>query len=63
MKSTDLLRYLFLPIYRPVRHTRTLFQERHMLGYSLIIYLFLGIIYTGTVQIAYMRGFGTVAWP
>jgi hypothetical protein len=63
MNVPDLFRYFFLPIFRPSRQIHRLYQERAMLGYSLVIYLFLGVIYTVTVQIAYVRGFGAMVDP
>ena len=63
MNLRALLRFFLAPAVRPRQTVRDLLQDRHKLGYGLIIYLFLGAIYTFSVQMAYARGFGAQVAP
>jgi hypothetical protein len=58
-----LVRYFILPLYRPQRGLGDLLQEPRRVAYGLLIYLFLGIIYTVSVQMAWARGFGAGVTP
>lgn len=63
MKFSDLLKFFLLPLYRPLCGLRALLENKRMLIYSVIIFLFLGIIYTISVQLALSRGLGAVVEP
>lgn len=65
MRFATLLRYLLLPVYRPRDGVRQLLAEEQprKLAYALLVFLFLGVIYTVSVQAAYMRGFGAQVTP
>jgi hypothetical protein len=58
-----LLSYFLLPVFKPFRNLDLLIQDEHKVRRSTIIFLFLGIIYTISVQLAYMQGFGAVIQP
>jgi hypothetical protein len=58
-----LIRYFFLPIYRPCNGINDLISERYKIVYSILVFLFLGIIYTISVQIAYSKGLGAAVKP
>ena len=59
----DLLSFFLLPLIRPrVTLTRLLAHE-HRLGLSLVVFLFLCVIYTFSVQLAYSRGIGAQIEP
>lgn len=58
-----LLRFFFLPAYRPIVGIRELAGCNKKLAYAVVIFLFLGIIYTISVQIAYMKGLGANVEP
>jgi len=57
------LRYFLAPVVRPRRMVERLFLDPHKVGYAVLVYLFLGVIYTASVQAAYMRGFGAQVTP
>ena len=56
-------RYFFLPIYRPEEGILSLSSEKNKVLYAVLIFLFLGIIYTISVQIAYTKGLGASVNP
>jgi hypothetical protein len=55
MDKYKMLRFFILPLYLPLRGIRELLSESKRLLYGVLIFLFLGIICTITVQIAVMR--------
>jgi hypothetical protein len=57
------VRYFAAPVLRPRAALQALLADRHQVAYALLIYLFLGAIYTLTVQMAYARGFGAQVTP
>jgi hypothetical protein len=63
MNIKTLLRYFILPIYRPLSGLKELLQDKKRVAYAAGIFLFLGIIYTLSVQIAYSRGIGAAVEP
>lgn len=63
MNPDSLLRIFLLPVYRPVQGIRSLMANPRRILYSLIIFLFLGAIYTLSVQLAYARGLGAAVEP
>ncbi len=63
MEFSSLLKYFFIPIYRPKHSMIQLLEDKHKMGYSFSIFLFLGLIYTLTVFIGYKNGFGAVEEP
>lgn len=63
MKFSELIRFFLLPIYKPLNGINKLIENRRKLSYAIIIFLFLGIIYTFSVQAALMRGFGAQVEP
>ncbi len=58
-----LLRYFLLPAYRPAGGIKALLTDRRRVLYAVLIFLFLGAIYTVSVQLAYMRGIGAAVEP
>jgi hypothetical protein len=63
MRLSDILRFFVLPVYRPVGGLRELLQSERKLGVSAVVFLFLGLIYTASVQLAYSRGLGAAVEP
>ena len=63
MNLNLLIRLFFLPIYRPVSGIQLLISNHKKLNYAITIFLFLGIIYTISVQLAYSRGLGAAVDP
>jgi hypothetical protein len=63
MRLRDLLRYFAAPLIWPRAAMQALIENRYRVAYALLIYLFLGAIYTFTVQMAYARGFGAQLMP
>ncbi len=49
MNLKELFRFLFLPIYKPFDGINELVANKRKLSYSILIFLFLGIIYTFSV--------------
>jgi hypothetical protein len=58
-----LLRYFTAPLWRPRARIAELLQDPHRVAGALIIYLFLGFLYTLSVQLAWARGFGAMVMP
>jgi hypothetical protein len=63
MLLNKIIKYFFLPVYRPVSGMHDLIQDNRKIGYSILIFLFLGIIYTFSVQLAFMKGLGANVEP
>jgi hypothetical protein len=63
MNISKLIRYFLLPVYNPVKSLKSLLKNKHRLTYSVVLFLFLGIIYTISVQLAYMKGLGAAVEP
>lgn len=59
----DLLRFFLLPVYQPIKNIHLLVKSKKKITYSVLIFLFLGIIYTISVQLAYMKGLGASVEP
>jgi len=59
----QLLRYFLLPAYRPVHTLGVLREDPKRLGRSFAVYAFLCVLYTLTVLVAHMRGFGPAVEP
>jgi hypothetical protein len=59
----DLLSFFLLPLVRPRATLARLLAHPHRLGLSLLVFLFLGVIYTASVQLAYSRGLGAQVEP
>ena len=58
MSIEELVQFFLLPIYKPLKTIHLLAGNKRKIIYSVIIFLFLGIIYTILVQLAYMKGLG-----
>jgi hypothetical protein len=56
MVISDILRIFALPVYHPVKGLQFLLKNKNRLLYSVLIFLFLGLIYTLSVQLCVMRG-------
>lgn len=63
MSMQNLWQYFLLPLVRPRKHIIQLLDDPKRLGYSSLIFLFLGVIYTLSVQLAYSRGLGAGVKP
>lgn len=63
MNGKRLLRYVLIPAYRPADGLDHLLEDRKHLLYGTIIFLFLGIVYTISVQLAVSRGIGPAVEP
>ena len=63
MTSNKLIRFALLPAYRPIQGIRGFLNNPHRLVYGVVIFLFLGAVYTLSVQLAYMQGIGAVVEP
>jgi len=63
MTIRQLLRFAIIPVYNPVDGISQLIKDRRKLGYSILIFLFLGIIYTISVQLAHSRGISAAVEP
>jgi hypothetical protein len=63
MKKDSLLRLFLLPVYKPVEGMRDLKANPRKVVRSLVIFLFLGGIYTLSVQMAWSRGLGAEVEP
>lgn len=61
MKS--FFRFFLLPVYQPIRAIYLLLENERRLRYAVLIFLFLGILYTISVQLAYMKGLGAHVEP
>lgn len=59
----DFIRFFLLPANKPKEGIAKLIENKRKLSYSILIFLFLGIIYTFSVQAALMRGFGAQVEP
>jgi hypothetical protein len=59
----EITRFFLLPIYKPRQGIDSLVRNKRKIGYAVLIFLFLGIIYTISVQLAYMKGFGANVEP
>lgn len=59
----QLLYYFLLPVYRPIHTLGSLRDDPQKLGRSFAVYSFLCVIYTLTVLLAYLKGFGAVVAP
>lgn len=63
MYRRDLLAFFLLPLVRPRATLARLLAHPRRLGLSLVVFLFLGAIYTVSVQLAYARGLGAQVEP
>jgi len=63
MNINELLRFFLLPIFQPIKGIQLLLENKRKITYSVLIFLFLGIIYTISVQLAYMKGLGANVEP
>jgi hypothetical protein len=63
MEIKKLVRFFIIPAYKPFVGIRELINTSKKLLYGVIIFLFLGIIYTILVQLAYMKGLGAETKP
>ena len=63
MTGKEFIRFFLLPAYQPVQGIYELMGHRHKMRYSILIFLFLGIIYTFSVQLAYSKGLGASVEP
>lgn len=63
MKTSRLLKYLVIPVYRPNKRIRQLRDDDDRLAYGMIALLMIGLLYTFTVWIGYMNGFGAALPP
>jgi hypothetical protein len=63
MDCGKLISYFFLPLCKPGDTLDQFLAEKQYLLYSIGIFLFLGIMYTLSVQVAYMQGAGAVVEP
>jgi hypothetical protein len=59
----DIFRFFLLPAYKPVSGIRELRDSKKKVLYAVLLFLFLGIIYTITVQLGYMKGLGASVEP
>jgi hypothetical protein len=59
----DLLRIFLLPVYQPIRGIHFLLKNERKVANAVLIFLFLGIIYTISVQLAYIKGLGANVEP
>ena len=55
--------YVILPFYKPNKGIQDLISDEKKILYSSLIFLFLGVIYTFSVQLAYMKGLGASVEP
>ena len=58
-----ILKYFILPIYRPRNAIHVLISDENKIAYSSLVFLFLGVIYTFSVQLAYTKGLGANVEP
>lgn len=58
-----ILRYLLVPVWRPVNGVRDIIIARRGLARALLLYLALCLLYTGTIILGYLRGFGAPTAP
>jgi hypothetical protein len=58
-----LIEYFLLPLIKPVERMRRLVEDDRKVAYGFIIYVILGLLYTVTVTIGYLNGFGAVTKP
>ena len=63
MNINELIRFFLLPVYQPIKGIQSLLENKRKITYSILIFLFLGIIYTISVQLAYMKGLGANVEP
>lgn len=63
MKIKNLLTYFIFPAYKPSTNIKLLTNDKNKITYATLIFLFLGVIYTFSVQIAYMKGIGASVEP
>lgn len=56
MNKNEIIRVFFLPVYKPVKGITLLIRNKKKLAYSVLVFLFLGVIYTISVQLAYIKG-------
>jgi hypothetical protein len=63
MDSKTLTRFFLLPIYQPLSGMEELIAHKKKVLYAVLIFLFLGIIYTLSVQLAYQKGLGANVEP
>lgn len=71
-QSGDLFRFFFLPAIQPRKHFFRLVGEggdsgeaaaARKIGYALILFITIGVLYTLTVAVGYQRGFGAFTEP
>jgi hypothetical protein len=63
MKVTRLLKYLVIPVYRPNKRIGQLINDSDRLAYGIIALLMIGLLYTFTILIGYINGFGAAFPP
>lgn len=59
----SILRYFVLPAWRPVSGVRSLLADERGLARALLLYLVLCLLYTATIFLGYLRGFGAPTVP
>ena len=63
MRFRDLSKFFVLPAYKPVEGISRLLNNKYKIAYAILIFFFLGILYTVSVQLAYSRGLGALVQP
>lgn len=63
MNPKTFIRYLLIPIIKPVRNTELLIADKSMIRYSSLVLLFVGVLYTLTVAIAAIKGIQPIIEP
>lgn len=58
-----LFQYFILPAYRPRNAIHSLISDEKRIASSSLVFLFLGVIYTLSVQLAYTKGLGANVVP
>ena len=57
------LLYVLLPIYKPTRQISAFFNDKHKVGYAVLALFILGLLYTFTIVVGYLNGFGAAHSP
>ena len=63
MKLSDLLRYFFIPVYKPKLTTRAMLLDKSKVAYSIIVIFFLRTIYTITAIVGHTKGYSAYEEP
>jgi hypothetical protein len=59
----NFIEYFLLPLVRPGERLRRLSEDNRKVAYGFVVYLILGLLYTFTVLVGYLNGFGAVSEP